>query len=85
MKKLSILFLASFILFTSCKKYLDVNNTPNNPVAVPPSALLPNTLTGLGFSNSNELGRATSALVQHIAGIINQTAAYDVYNLDGSF
>ena len=84
MKKISCLFLL-FITFASCKKYLDVNTTPNNPTAVPPSTILPTTTIGLGFANSNDLNRATSALVQHIAGVANQTAAYDVYNLDGSF
>jgi len=39
----------------------------------------------MGFANSNDLDRATSALAQHIAGVGNQTAAYDVYNLDGNF
>ena len=85
MKKLLILFLSSFVLFTSCKKFVDVNQTPNNPTAVPPSTILPNTTIALGFANANDLDRATSALVQHIAGVANQTAAYDVYVLDGSF
>ena len=84
MKKIAYLFLL-FITFTSCKKFIDVNTTPNNPVAVPPSTILPITTIGLGFANSNDLNRATSALVQHIAGVANQTAAYDIYNLDGSF
>src|SRR6266436_5759627 len=84
MKKISF-FLLLLISFTSCKKYLDVNITPNNPTAVPPSTILPTTTIGLGFANSNDLDRATSALVQHIAGVANQTAAYDVYNLDGAF
>ena len=85
MKKLSILFLLSLVLFTSCKKFLDVNQTPNNPTTVPPSTILPNTTVALGFANGNDLNRATSALVQHIAGVANQTAAYDVYVLDGAF
>ena len=84
MKKILIVFVL-FISITSCKKFLDVNTTPNNPVAVPPSTILPTTTIGLAFANSNDLNRATSALVQHIAGAANQTAAYDVYNLDGSF
>jgi len=84
MKKLSFLFLI-FISFTSCKKFLDVNTTPNNPTAVPPNTILPTTTIGMGFANSNDLDRATSALAQHIAGVGNQTAAYDVYNLDGNF
>ena len=84
MKKLIIL-IASIVLFASCKKYLDINNTPNNPLSVPPTTLLPSTTIAIAFANGNDLNRATSALVQHIAGVANQTAAYDVYNLDGAF
>src|SRR5213075_3390025 len=84
MKKILLLSLLVTAV-ASCKKYLDVNTTPNNPVAVPPSTILPVTTIGLGFANSNDLDRAASALVQHIAGVGNQTAAYDVYNLDGAF
>lgn len=84
MKRIAFLFL-TLISFASCKKYLDVNVTPNNPTSVPPSIILPVTTVGMAFANSNDLNRATSALVQHIAGVANQTAAYDVYNLDGSF
>src|SRR2546421_6139954 len=85
MKKISIAFITLMVLFTSCKKYLDVNNTPNNPLAVPPSTLLPTTAIAIAFANGNDLDRAASALVQHIAGVANQTAAYDVYNLDVAF
>ena len=84
MKKVSFLFFL-LIAFASCKKYLDVNISPNNPPSVPATTILPTTTIGLAFANSNDLNRATSALVQHIAGVANQTAAYDVYNLDGAF
>src|SRR5689334_4744035 len=82
MKKLSFLLLA-VVMFTSCKKFLDVNTTPNNPTAVPPSTILPTTTIGIAFANSNNLGRASSLLMQHIAGTGNQSAAYDIYNLAG--
>ena len=85
MKKIISILLLSGVLVSSCKKYLDVNNTPNNPLAVPPSTILPTTTIALGFANGNDLNRVTSALVQHIAGVANQTATYDVYALDGSF
>ncbi|MEO5999949.1 MAG: SusD/RagB family nutrient-binding outer membrane lipoprotein [Chitinophagaceae bacterium] len=86
MKKISILFLSLVVIITSCSKgFLDVNDTPNNPLSVPPATLLPTTTVSIAFANSNELNRATSAIVQHIAGVGNQTQAYDVYNLDGSF
>ena len=84
MKKIAYLFLF-LITFASCKKFVDVNTSPNNSPTVPVTTLLPTTTIGLGFANSNDLSRATSALVQHIAGVANQTAAYDVYNLDGAF
>ena len=85
MKNISIAFIGLTVLFSSCKKYLDVNNTPNNPLAVPATTLLPTTTIAIAFANGNDLDRVSSALVQHIAGVANQTAAYDVYNLDGAF
>lgn len=85
MKKLLIIVIAFSFLTTSCKKYLDVNDTPNNPLSVPASTILPTSTVAMAFANSNDLNRVTSALSQHIAGVANQTAAYDVYLLDGSF
>lgn len=84
MKKILIIILTLCVL-TSCKKYLDVNATPNNPLAVPPNTILPTATIAMAFANSNDLNRVTSVLSQHIAGVANQTAAYDVYLLDGSF
>lgn len=84
MRKL-ILFLIVPALFTCCKKYLDVNDTPNNPTSVPPSVLLPTTTMGIAFANANDLTRVTSLLVQHNAGIASQAADYDVYELEGYF
>lgn len=71
--------------FGSCKKYLDVNTSPNAPTTVPPSVLLPTTEIGIAFANSNDLDRATSAIMQQIAGVANQTQGYDVYNFSGAF
>jgi hypothetical protein len=77
--------LAAAVLFGSCKKYLDVNTTPNNPTVVPASVLLPETTIGIAFANGNDLDRASSALIQQIAGVANQTQGYDVYNFSGAF
>ncbi|MBC7687970.1 MAG: SusD/RagB family nutrient-binding outer membrane lipoprotein [Aquabacterium sp.] len=86
MKKSAIVTIfASLILMACNKDFLNVNNTPNNPLQVPPSVILPNTTIGMAFANANDLNRATSVLVQHIAGVANQSASYDVYALDGSF
>ena len=73
------------LLLSSCKKYLNVNTNPNAPTAVPPSVLLPTTEIGIAFANSNDLCRATSAIMQQIAGVANQTQGYDVYNFSGAF
>jgi len=84
-KKISLLLLSAGFLLGSCKKYLDVNTSPNNPATVPSTVLLPTTTIGIAFANSNDLDRASSAVMQHIAGVANQTQGYDVYNFSGAF
>lgn len=86
MRKL-ILYLIIPVLFSSagCKKFLDVNQTPNNPTSVPPSTLLPTTTVAIAFANANDLDRATSVLIQHLAGTGSQASDYDVYKLEGYF
>jgi hypothetical protein len=86
MRKL-ILFLIIPVLFSAsaCKKYLDVNKSPNNPEKVPPSVLLPETTIGIAFANTNDLDRATSLIIQHIAGNGTQAVDYDTYKLEGYF
>jgi hypothetical protein len=80
-----LLLLFAGMLLGSCKKYLAVNTNPNNPTVVPPSVLLPTTEIGIAFAASNDLDRSTSAIMQQIAGVANQTQAYDVYNFSGAF
>ena len=84
MKKL-IIFAACALSLASCKKYLDVNQNPNEPTAVPAKVLLPNTSIGIGWANANELGRASSILVQYNAGLANSGLSYESYNLFGLF
>src|SRR5215210_8435536 len=81
-KKLIILSLIVVSVTACTKNFLDVNNTPNNPLNVPPATLLPNTTIGMAFANTNELGRFASILVQYNAGDANQVLAADIYNLD---
>jgi Starch-binding associating with outer membrane len=76
--------LAVGLLASSCSSdFLDVNNTPNNPLIVPPSALMTTLAYDAAFANSNDLNRITSILMQHQAGILNQVATYDSYNIRG--
>ncbi len=79
-KLIRILIIAP-ILF-SCDKFIDVNQNPNNPTAVPPSTILPTTTVGMAFANSNALGQATAVLVQYSAGAANQPLQYDRFDLD---
>ena len=77
--------LAVGLLASSCSSdFLDVNNTPNNPLIVPPSALLTTLAYDAAFANSNDLNRITGILMQHQAGILNQVATYDSYNIRGA-
>ena len=80
-----VLLLTAGLLFGSCKKYIDINTTPNNPTFIIPSVLLPEITVGMAWANGNDLNRASSALVQHIAGVANQTQGYDIYNFSGAF
>ncbi|MES2457618.1 MAG: SusD/RagB family nutrient-binding outer membrane lipoprotein [Bacteroidota bacterium] len=84
MKKI-ILYAACVLSLASCKKFLDVNTDPNKAVTVPSKVLLPTTTIGIGWANTNELGRAASVLVQYNAGLANQSLGYDSYNLAGLF
>lgn len=78
-------FILLAVAFISCKKYLDVNQTPNNPLDVTPRLMLPNTTVGMAWANSNALGRAASVLVQYNAGLTGDPADFDVYALEGFF
>jgi len=84
MKKFIILA-ACALSFASCKKFLDVNQNPNNPTVVPSKVLLPNTSIGIGWANGNELGRVSSVLMQYNTGIANSALTYDSYNIAGLF
>jgi hypothetical protein len=78
-------FTASAIILAACSKsFLDVNTNPNAVTDVPAKVLLSNTTVGMAFSNSNEIGKATALLMQYTAGISNNAASYDQWNL-GSF
>lgn len=84
-QRILLLLLVTCIFLGSCKKYVAVNTNPNNPTVVPASVLLPTTIIGVAWANGNDLSRATSAIMQHIAGVGNQTQGYDVYNFSGAF
>lgn len=55
LKKLSLLFLIGAIGLTGCKKFLDVNQNPNNPDTADPSLLLPTVEAAIGQVVGNQL------------------------------
>ncbi|MFD2741770.1 SusD/RagB family nutrient-binding outer membrane lipoprotein, partial [Sphingobacterium populi] len=79
--KLSIVALA--LSAASCNKFLDVNDTPNNPLEVPAATLLPVGLSGTAFANSNELNRFASTIMSVTAGVSGSPAGYDIYEVFG--
>lgn len=85
LNKLIVLFVG-VITFSSCtKSFLDVNNNPNAATDVPPKTILPVTTVGMGFSNSNELGKAAALLMQYNANTNPASVAggYDTWNFSG--
>ncbi|MBO9620337.1 MAG: SusD/RagB family nutrient-binding outer membrane lipoprotein [Niabella sp.] len=84
MKKnfVSILFIVPILLMTSCTKgFLDVNKNPNAATDVPPKVLLSSSTVGIGFVNSNELGKIAALLMQYNSGIAGLSASYDQWNI----
>ena len=84
MIKYKIVYLLLFApMIFSCKKFVDVNQNPNNPTTVPPATLLPTTTIGTAFAASNTLNTVTSLLIQYNAGSANQAANnYDIFDID---
>ena len=66
-------------------KFLDVNTSPNQTKAVPPSVQLPTITIGTGFVVGNTLGRDADLFIQHYAGIANQPQTEDRYVINGNY
>jgi hypothetical protein len=82
MKYILLLLLA--ISAAGCKKYLDVNATPNKPTSVPPNLLLPTALSGTAFATTNELNRFTAVTTDYLTGAGGSPQTWDIYVTDGS-
>lgn len=72
------------ISLSSCNKFMDINETPNNPLEVPPSTLLPASLSGVAFANGNDLNRFASVIMSVTAGASGSPQTWDIYNTNGS-
>lgn len=88
-QKIAAITLAAAVAFStlSCNrdKFLDVNINPNSTTVVTMPLLFTSTVIYSGFVATNDLGRAAALFVQHKAGIANQMAQYDRYDIRGSF
>ena len=83
--RLAVVALPLAVGIQSCgDAFFDVNTTPNNPITVPPTVLLTTVEYDVAFASSNDLNRITGVFMQHAAGVGNQVANYDVYNVRGS-
>ncbi len=86
LKNKLIVFTSLSVIVLSCSKsYLDVNNNPNAVTDVPAKTLLPNTIVGMAFSNSNDIGKASALLMQYNANTnpLSVSGAYDTWNVGG--
>lgn len=64
-------------------EFLGNNISPNSPSTVPAGVILANIEAHTAFTVANEIGRITELFMQHTAGIANQPATYDSYNITG--
>jgi hypothetical protein len=71
-----------FIMFNSCKKWIDpnLNTDPNNPETVTLPLLLPGTQAGLAYTYGGDLAYVALMWTQQLGGGANQPLSYDQYN-----
>lgn len=82
--KIIALLLFFAIIGNSCNDFLDVNETPNFPVNVPPEVVLPVVIAGAAFANNNEYNRFGSTIIAHTAGAGGGPQAYDAYMISAA-
>jgi hypothetical protein len=88
LKIISVAF-AGLVMFSSCKKYLNINTDPDNIPATnaPIAQLMTSAQMNLAFEGGSDLYRYTALIAQHMSGQAsqpNQTYDYDRYNITGS-
>ncbi|HZY79386.1 MAG TPA: SusD/RagB family nutrient-binding outer membrane lipoprotein [Cyclobacteriaceae bacterium] len=86
MKKIysCLTIVAMLVVATGCKDFLDINDSPNNPLEVSPAVLLSNGLGGTAFTDANELNKFASTVMSYLTGTAGQPAQYDIYNTTGA-
>jgi len=93
MKKIKYIVIASFIttgLLTtsSCKKYFDINVSPNSPLSAPIEQQLSSLTVNTGFYAGSDMNRISSIIMQQwsgqSSGTQNLTQLYEKYLIQGS-
>ncbi len=69
---------------TGCKKYLDVNDTPNNPLEVQPAQLLASGLSGTAFAGAGDMNRFGQVIMDYHTGAAGSPSTWDIYNTNGA-
>ncbi len=87
--KIKLLGLAFAMIFaSSCNKWLDINQDPNNILDAPIQQLLTNATVNLGFTGGSDLFRYSTLLSQQFSGQttggFTQTMEYERYNIQAS-
>ncbi len=82
LKYIPVLSLAA--VFASCEKYLDINDTPNNPLEVQPAQLLSTGLAGTAFASAGDLNRFGSVTMDYFTGTGGSPSGWDIYNTNGA-
>jgi hypothetical protein len=82
LKYIPVLSLA--VVFAGCKKYLDINDTPNNPLQVQPAQLLSAGLSGTAFASAGDLNRFGSVTMDYFTGTGGSPQGWDIYNTNGA-
>lgn len=53
MKKMTVIFIIAWGVMPSCKKYLDINNNPNQATSATPQSILPQAITATAYALNN--------------------------------
>lgn len=79
------MILLSFTTQIGCKKYFDINESPNDPKEVTVDFMLPAIQASMFLDHNGHLARLTSMLLHHSAGTDRQYQSYDLtYNITES-
>ena len=79
--KFLFLFLAGGLLLQACDSFEETNIDPSRPTEVPLNLIMPTMLTQAAFNQSANESRIAGIILQYLAGIDAQQAAYQRYTI----